>query len=404
MPIAPRTPPSILDKIIAQRRLDVAAAINAVPEATLRAKIAARAPANDFAACLRAASARTNGLCVLAEMKRASPSKGDIAPDADAAAQGVAYASVGAAVISVLTEQHWFKGTLADMRAVRVATQQRAAAGFASGPAERPAVLRKDFIVDEYQIAEARAHGADTVLLIVATLSKSRLAELIACCRAPPYGIEPLVEVASDAEMRIALDAGSRVIGINNRNLHTFELDLETTPRLAEARRRRARRRAPNLRRGAPRARPATAPPAGRARARRGLGPADRGRRGGGGGRRARPPDRQAVRDGAARRARARVPARVQRAGDRRAHAELACAQPAAGRRHRAVRRRPRRPGRRVDARDQDGEPLGRRAQQAPQHVLEPAAQDPRLARDGRHDRRRGRARTEQSLGRLQSA
>ena len=87
-------------------------------------------------------------MALAAEFKRASPSKGDIAPDADAAAQGVAYASVGAAVISVLTEQHWFKGTLADMRAVRVATQQRAAAGFASGPAERPAVLRKDFIVD----------------------------------------------------------------------------------------------------------------------------------------------------------------------------------------------------------------------------------------------------------------
>ena len=90
MPIAPRTPPSILDKIIAQRRLDVAEAINAVPEATLRAKIAARAPANDFAACLRAASARTNGLCVLAEMKRASPSKGDIAAGIDATQQALA--------------------------------------------------------------------------------------------------------------------------------------------------------------------------------------------------------------------------------------------------------------------------------------------------------------------------
>ena len=107
----------------------------------------------------------------------------------------------------------------------------------------RRVIVSVRFVSHRYQIAEARAYGADTVLLIVASLSRSRLGDLIAACRAPPYGIEPLVEVASDAEMRIALDAGSRVIGINNRNLHTFELDLETTPRLAEARRRRARAR-----------------------------------------------------------------------------------------------------------------------------------------------------------------
>ena len=223
MPVPPRSPPSILDKIIAQRRLDVAEAQANVPTTTLMDQICARAPANDFVACLRAAAARTQ-LCVLAEMKRASPSKGDIAPHIDAPQQALAYALAGACTISTLTEPKWFKGSLADLAGVRSALE---GAGLSPGVC----VLRKDFLIDEYQLLEARAHGADTALLIVAVLEPSELSALMAASRA--LGMEPLVEVNTEAEMQVALAAGARVIGVNNRNLHTFEVDMGTTGRVS---------------------------------------------------------------------------------------------------------------------------------------------------------------------------
>lgn len=167
-------------------------------------------------------------MAVAAEFKRASPSKGDINLKASAVEQCSQYAKVGAAVISVLTEYVHFKGTLTDMREVRIATQRQAN----EDGMERPAILRKDFILDKYQVLEARANGADTVLLIVAILGVEQLKDLIQFCRS--VGMEPLVEVHTDREMEIALDCGSKVIGVNNRNLHTFQLDLETTRRVVQ--------------------------------------------------------------------------------------------------------------------------------------------------------------------------
>jgi anthranilate synthase/indole-3-glycerol phosphate synthase/phosphoribosylanthranilate isomerase len=162
-------------------------------------------------------------MALIAEIKRASPSKGDIAPGINASRQAMTYARAGAAAISVLTEPTWFKGTLEDMEMVRQAVGQIGDS--------RPAVLRKDFIVDSYQVMEARAHGADAVLLIVACLNDLELRGLMELCR--DMGMEPLVEVNSLMEMERAVAAGAAVIGINNRDLRSFDVDLGTTERLA---------------------------------------------------------------------------------------------------------------------------------------------------------------------------
>ena len=177
---------SILDKIVAQRRLDVAAAKAAVPEHALRDMICARAPANDLVATLTLAAP----MAVLAEIKRASPSKGNIAMGIDAAQQALAYALAGACTISTLTEPTWFKGSLGDLDNVRAALVE---AGLSEGSAAPVCVLRKDFLIDEYQLLEARAYGADTALLIVAILPPDELVRLMAASRA--LGMEPLVEV-----------------------------------------------------------------------------------------------------------------------------------------------------------------------------------------------------------------
>lgn len=211
--------PTILETIVARRRLDVAAAQAQVPAGELQAKLAPAPAPIDFAERLR----RDRPMAVIAEVKRASPSKGDIAPGMDAVAQAMKYAGGGAAGISVLTEPTWFKGTLEDMAGVRQAIE-------ALGEA-RPAVLRKDFIIDEYQVLEARVAGADSVLLIVAALDDGTLNGLLQFSR--ELGMEPLVEVNNADEMRRALAAGAEVIGINNRDLRSFNVDLGTTDRLA---------------------------------------------------------------------------------------------------------------------------------------------------------------------------
>lgn len=159
----------------------------------------------------------------MAEIKRASPSKGPIAMNICAPAQARKYAMAGASVISVLTEPEWFKGSVDDLRAVRQSLE---------GVRHRPAVLRKEFIFDEYQILEARLAGADTVLLIVKMLPKAILERLYKYSRA--LGMEPLVEVNSEDEMEIAIRLGAQVIGVNNRNLTSFEVDLNTTSRLMD--------------------------------------------------------------------------------------------------------------------------------------------------------------------------
>jgi len=211
---------TILDTIVARRRLDVAGAKARAPLPGLQRQLATAPAPIDFAERLK----RDRPMAVIAEVKRASPSKGDIAPGMDAVAQALKYATGGAAGISVLTEPAWFKGTLDDMAGVRAAIEPMGAG--------RPAVLRKDFIIDPYQVVEARVHGADTVLLIVAALADGELADLMALSR--ELGMEPLVEVNNADEMFRALDAGANVIGVNNRDLRTFKVDLGTTDRLAE--------------------------------------------------------------------------------------------------------------------------------------------------------------------------
>jgi anthranilate synthase/indole-3-glycerol phosphate synthase/phosphoribosylanthranilate isomerase len=212
--------PTILDRIVAQRRLDVAEAKQRVSARALEEMLPAAPRPISFSARLRASAP----MAVIGEIKRASPSKGDIAPGIDAAEQGLRYALSGAAAISVLTEPTWFKGSLKDMSRVRIM-----AGALGAG---RPAILRKDFIVDEYQLLEARINGADAVLLIVATLDDAELASLYA--RTHELGMEVLVEVDSAEAMARAIALGASVIGINNRDLRTFNVELATTDRLAE--------------------------------------------------------------------------------------------------------------------------------------------------------------------------
>jgi len=162
-------------------------------------------------------------LSLMAEIKRASPSKGIISLSACAPAQARTYALAGASVISVLTEPEWFKGSIDDLRAVRQALE---------GMPNRPAVLRKEFIFEEYQILAARLAGADTVLLIVKMLDEATLTRLYQYSQS--LGMEPLVEVNTADEMTVAVKLGSKVIGVNNRNLTSFEVDLDTTNRLLD--------------------------------------------------------------------------------------------------------------------------------------------------------------------------
>jgi indole-3-glycerol phosphate synthase len=160
---------------------------------------------------------RRPGLSVIAEIKRASPSKGRFPVEIDAAALAAEYVAGGADAISVLTDEPFFAGSLADLEAV-------------SRAAPTVPVLRKDFILDPYQVLEARAHGACAVLLIVAALEQSLLERLLASTG--EWGLEALVEVHDEEELDRALSAGAALIGINNRDLRTFDVDLGVAERL----------------------------------------------------------------------------------------------------------------------------------------------------------------------------
>lgn len=225
---------SILDEITAQRRVDVADAKRQKGEDELRTAVDAfekqYGPPLDVLARLNAPPMREgwSRMALAAEFKRASPSKGDIAVALDIADQARKYARGGASMISVLTEPKWFKGSLEDMKLARETVDELA---------NRPAILRKDFIIDEYQLLEARAHGADCVLLIVAILSPSELEALIKAAHA--LKMCPLVEVNSVEELEIALNADAKLIGVNNRNLRSFKMDLDTTVRIADELRKR---------------------------------------------------------------------------------------------------------------------------------------------------------------------
>ena len=199
---------TILDRIVAQRRKDVevAKANLALPELERQA---GEAPTPmDIVGRLRA----EGDMALIAEVKRASPSKGDIAPGIDAAEQALAYARAGAAGISILTEPTWFKGSLDDLASARAALEQL--------DDKRPAVLRKDFIFDPYQVYEARRSGADSLLLIVAILDDSALAELLALSR--ELGMEPLVEVNNSEEMERAMGVGTRLVATSATSMSTW--------------------------------------------------------------------------------------------------------------------------------------------------------------------------------------
>jgi indole-3-glycerol phosphate synthase len=165
---------------------------------------------------LRSAITCRPDTAIIAEIKRQSPSKGPLRLDLDPAAIATLYEQAGATAISVLTDQKYFAGSLDDLRTARRTT---------SLP-----ILRKDFIIDEIQLYEARANGADAALLIVAALDQRELVWLIRCAGA--LGLEALVEVHTEAEARRAIEAGAVLIGINNRDLHTFNVSLETAVRI----------------------------------------------------------------------------------------------------------------------------------------------------------------------------
>lgn len=203
----------MLDSIIAGVKADLAVRQEATPWTDLLARVADQPPALDAEGALRHAG----GTAVIAEVKRASPSKGSLAPIADPAALAAAYAAGGATAISVLTEQRRFNGTLADLAAVRAAVQIP--------------VLRKDFMVDPYQILEARAWGADIILLIVAALTDTQLVEFHDQARS--LGMTALVEVHDEEETARAVASGASVIGVNARNLKTLEVDRAVFARLA---------------------------------------------------------------------------------------------------------------------------------------------------------------------------
>ncbi|WTW94374.1 indole-3-glycerol phosphate synthase TrpC [Streptomycetaceae bacterium NBC_01309] len=203
---------SVLDEIIDGVSADLAERQARVSLDEIKDLAAAAPPAKDALGALRA-----GGVAVVAEVKRSSPSKGALAAIADPAGLAADYEAGGAAVISVLTEQRRFGGSLDDLDAVRARV-------------DIP-VLRKDFIVTSYQLWEARAHGADLALLIVAALDQNALVSLIE--RAKSIGLTPLVEVHDEEETERALEAGAQIIGVNARNLKTLEVDRANFARIA---------------------------------------------------------------------------------------------------------------------------------------------------------------------------
>jgi len=203
--------PTFLETVVERTQAGLAARKRAVPAAELKSRLGPSRRGRPFSEALIA-----EGISLIAEMKRASPSRGPIRPGASVSEVVQAYQRAGARAVSVLTEGAYFGGSLDDLVEAR-------------GACELP-LLRKDFVVDEYQILEARAAGADAVLLIVAALDPERLHTLMGV--ASDLGMDCLVEVHDEDEVGVAVDAGVEVLGINNRDLHSLEVDLDTTFRL----------------------------------------------------------------------------------------------------------------------------------------------------------------------------
>ena len=200
----------ILDEIIKAKKEELASRKRNIPLSELKAP----SSKEDFASALRGEHIR-----LIAEVKKASPSKGVLCPHLDPLRLARAYADNGAAAISVLTEERYFQGSLEHLAAIKGMLNQR-----------KIPLLRKDFIFDPYQVYESRAYGADALLLIVAILSDEQLAELLSLSHS--LGMQCLVEIHDEAELERAILCGAKIIGINNRDLMTFAVDLTTTRRL----------------------------------------------------------------------------------------------------------------------------------------------------------------------------
>jgi indole-3-glycerol phosphate synthase len=203
-----------LDRILVRTAADLAVRKEQRPLDTLYQDVEQRGPARSLAAALR-----RDTIAVISEVKRASPSRGRFNVEIDPEALAAEYLAGGAAAISVLTDEPFFQGSLDDMQAVA-----RAAVNHAP-------VLRKDFVIDHYQLVEARAFGADAALLIVAALTQDQLISLSTA--ASELGLSTLVEIHNEEELERAVAAGADVIGINNRDLHSFHVDLAVSERLA---------------------------------------------------------------------------------------------------------------------------------------------------------------------------
>jgi indole-3-glycerol phosphate synthase len=204
--------PDILARIVDHKRVELAGAVSRRSELERRAA-GSSGPRRDFRAALA-----VRRPAIIAEAKKASPSKGLLAPNFDPAAIATVYRDGGAACLSVLTDGAFFQGSLDDLAAARRASGLP--------------VLRKDFTIDEFHVIEAAAHQADAILLIAAILSPARMRQFREL--AASYGMAALVEVHDGAELEAALDSGAEIIGVNNRNLHDFSVSLETSLRLAE--------------------------------------------------------------------------------------------------------------------------------------------------------------------------
>lgn len=203
----------ILDDIVASKKKELAAVKRRLPLAELKKILKTQPPALDFGAALRGHSIK-----LIAEVKRASPSAGIIREDFNPVEIAKVYADNGAAAISILTERKYFQGSIEYLTDIRKAL------------GDRLPLLRKDFIFDPYQVYEARAFGADSLLLITAILSPDELTDLLSLSR--KLGMEPLVEVHNEVELKVAMRSGAKIIGINNRDLTTFNTDLIITARL----------------------------------------------------------------------------------------------------------------------------------------------------------------------------
>jgi len=209
----PVPPGTILDRILEARRAEVEHRKRVLPQTALKYGVAAATPLRDFSGALT-----RPGINVLAELKPASPSRGILREPFDPVALATSLESTGAAALSVLTEGEFFRGTLKNLRDARKSVQIP--------------VLRKDFIFDPWQVWEARANDADSFLLIVAALTDHQLEQLLALGR--ELKMEPLVEVHTPDELDRALRAGAKIIGVNNRNLKTLDVRVETSFELIE--------------------------------------------------------------------------------------------------------------------------------------------------------------------------